>query len=439
MAQNSLYDFCIKAPLNMAKQTHSHKLNKEEKKIVRLAALGGMLEFYDFVIYGIFSLYFAHQFFPHTNPLLSIIQSYVIFIMGYIARPLGGILFSHIGDEYGRKKVLIITILLMGGASVGIGVLPTYDQIGMLAPIMLLLLRLTQGLAIGGELPSTYVYVSESMPTKQGSGFGITMVGVNAGLLLGLFINKILSLALTTTQITTYGWRLPFLLGGLLCVVSYYIRKTLQETSAFQKIHDKPPFALLYLFKHHLKQIIIGTSITAIMSGLVVVSIVFMPTYLHDILKMNTDFISNIMPVVILLNIIVIYITGQIANKCSVYTLLCRLLGWSLLIIPLSYWLISINHYTLIAGLILLALLQGIAAMLVPCFISNLFPNKIRLTGVAFCYNIGFTLFGGLAPLIITTLINTGYNIYLAPLGYLLLIVLIAGGGLFVKSMQAAA
>ena len=151
----------------MGLSPNSGSLNNEEKKIVRLAALGGMLEFYDFIIYGIFSVYFAQQFFPSGNPLLAVVKSYIVFILGYIARPIGGIFFSHIGDEQGRKRVLIITIVLMGVSSLGIGLLPTYDQIGIAAPLLLLTLRLVQGLALGGELPSTYVYISESMPQKK--------------------------------------------------------------------------------------------------------------------------------------------------------------------------------------------------------------------------------------------------------------------------------
>jgi len=214
-----------------------------------------MLEFYDFIIYGIFSVYFAHQFFPSENSLLSVTKSYVIFILGYIARPVGGVIFSHLGDEYGRKQVLIIIILLMGGSSLGIGILPAYDQIGILAPIKLLVLRLLQGLALGGELPSTYVYISESMPKKRGSGFGITMVGVNSGLLLGMAMNQLLNFALTPTELSAYGWRLPFIFGGLLCLISYRIRKTLRETAAFNKIHDKPLFPFFYLWVHHLTQV----------------------------------------------------------------------------------------------------------------------------------------------------------------------------------------
>jgi MFS family permease len=408
------------------------KLNNEEKKIVRLAALGGMLEFYDFIIYGVFSVYFAQQFFPGGNSLLAIIKSYVIFILGYIARPIGGILFSHIGDEYGRKKVLIITIVLMGISSLAIGLLPTYEQIGIIAPLLLLLLRLIQGLAIGGELPSTYVYISESLPDKQGTAFGLTMFGVNSGLLLGMVANQLLTTLFSSEELIAYGWRIPFIFGGMLCIISYHIRKTLGETSAFNTIHDKPAFPLATLLKEHLPQLLTGIAITAIMSGLVVLAIIFMPTYLNEMLHLNTQFIGRIMPVIMLFNVMAIYLTGKIANRVAPSTILNYLLLLSAVFIPISYWLISVstNHFLLSVGLIILGILEGIAAMIVPLIICSLFTTSIRLTGVAFCYNIGFTLFGGIAPVLVSTLISMGYNVYMIPVLYLLGIVSICSFGL---------
>lgn len=421
--------------MNLSKPIDPGRLNKEEKKIVRLAALGGMLEFYDFIIYGIFSVYFAHQFFPSSNPLLAVVKSYIVFILGYIARPIGGILFSHIGDEHGRKRVLIITIVLMGASSLGIGLLPTHDQIGITAPILLLSLRLLQGLALGGELPSTYVYISESMSEeKRGTGFGLTMVGVNAGLLLGMLINQLLNLGLSPAQLSAYGWRFPFIFGGLLCIISYQIRKTLSETSAFIKIQNKPAFPIYSLFKDHFPHILIGISLTSIMSGLVVVAIVFMPTYLNEILGIDNEFISFMMPIVMLCNLVVIYYTGKLANRVNPRKILACLLLISALLIPCSYWLLSKNHSLMFAGVLILIMLDGVAAMLIPLIICTLFETPIRLTGVAFCYNIGFTLFGGMAPVLISTLINLGYNPYLIPVIYLLLIVVICSVGLKLSS-----
>ncbi|MDQ5948844.1 MAG: hypothetical protein QG651_1338 [Pseudomonadota bacterium] len=408
--------------------SNQFRLNAQERKIVGLAALGGMLEFYDFIIYGMFSVYFAHQFFPSNNQLLSIIESYVVFVLGYLSRPIGGMLFSHIGDEHGRKKVLVITIILMGISSLGIGLLPTYQQIGVIAPIGLVVFRLLQGLALGGELPSTYVYISESMPNKRGSGFGITMVGVNSGLLLGSLINQLLNFAFTPAELTSYGWRIPFILGGVICLISYKIRQTLHETAAFQRIEDKPEFPLGFLFKHHLPQMIAGIATTAIMSGLVVVAIIFMPTYLHNILKVENRTISLIMTFAMLSNVSMIYILGKVANTTSPYLILRNLLIASVILIPFSYWLISLQFYA--AGTIILATLEGAAAMIIPYLVTCLFPAKIRLTGVAMCYNIGFTIFGGMAPIIISSGIKADYGIYATPLIYMFIIIIVCAIGL---------
>lgn len=408
--------------------SNQFRLNPQERKIVGLAALGGMLEFYDFIIYGMFSVYFAHQFFPSDNQLLSIIESYVVFVLGYLSRPIGGMLFSHIGDEHGRKKVLIITIILMGISSLGIGLLPTYNQIGIIAPIGLVLFRLLQGLALGGELPSTYVYISETMPEKRGSGFGITMVGVNSGLLLGGLINQILNVTFTPAELGSYGWRIPFIFGGVICLISYKIRQTLHETAAFKRIEDKPEFPLAFLFKHHLPQMIAGIATTAIMSGLVVVAIIFMPTYLHGILKVDNKIISSIVTIAMISNVLTIYILGKIANTITPYIILRNLLISCVILIPLSYWLIDLQFYA--AGTIILAILEGAAAMIIPYLITCLFPAKVRLTGVAMCYNIGFTIFGGMAPIIISSGIKAGYGVYTTPLAYMLVILIVCAIGL---------
>lgn len=414
----------------MPTTSNSFQLNKKEKQIIRLAALGGMLEFYDFIIYGIFSIYFADQFFLSDNPLISVIKSYVVFVLGYIARPIGGIIFSHFGDEHGRKKVLVITIVLMGLSSLGIGLLPTYHDLGLIAPIFLLIFRLIQGLALGGELPATYVYISESIPDKQGTAFGLTMIGVHSGLMLGMLINHLLNMFMSIEALTAYGWRIPFIFGGLLCLISYRIRKALHETAAFNKIQNKPHFPLLYLFKHHFSMLMTGIAITGILSALVIVTLIFMPTYLKEMLNINPRLISHIMLMLMLFNTFTIYLTGKLANHWSPINMLAGLLGLCAICVPFSFWLISQNITLMFIGLIILSILEGIASMLVPLIICTLFSTTIRLTGVALCYNIGFTLFGGLAPIIISSFVNVGYNVYATPTIYLLMIASLCGLGL---------
>lgn len=401
---------------------------RQEKKIITLAALGGMLEFYDFIIYGIFSVYFAHQFFPASDGLITVMESYLVFVLGYLARPIGGIIFSHIGDEYGRKKILMLTIILMGISSAGIGFLPTYEKIGFAAPVLLLILRLTQGLALGGELPGTYVYIAETMAEKRGMAFGLTMSGVNSGLLLGMLMNFLLNYFLTVEQLTRFGWRLPFVIGGVICVVSYRIRKTLQETTAFQKIQDKPKLPLIYLLRHHFARFLAGTAIVALMSGLAVGAVIFMPTWLKEMVKLDARYISRTMIIVMALNILTIYLTGKFAERYEPLNVLKGLLLLSGIFIPFSYFLLSNDYPTM--GLVMLGCLEGAAVMITPCVIATLFESKIRLTGVALSYNIGFTLFGGLAPLVITHAISAGHGVYFTPCVYLLVMTVICGGGL---------
>lgn len=403
------------------------QLNKQERTIISLAALGGMLEFYDFIIYGIFSVYFAPQFFPNHDHYITIIQSYLIFISGYIARPVGGIIFSYIGDEFGRKKVLISTIIMMGLASLGIGFLPTYAQWGQSAPILLLILRLIQGLAIGGELPSTYVYISETITKQQAIAFGLTMSGVNSGLLLGMLINFLLNHALTHQQLTDFGWRLPFIFGGCICLVSYQIRKKLHETAIFKKNHDIPAFPMLYVFKNCTQEFLSGIRLVSLMSSLVVLTIIYMPTYLSEVLALDTTRISHYMAFFMLVNVLAIYCSGRIAHYMKPFEFVKKLLLIACLGIPLAYSLLRWNQIAL--SFSILAVIQGAAAMITPYAITGLFESKIRLTGVALSYNIGFTLFGGLAPLIITSVIRAGYDPYLAPVCYLLVMIVICWSG----------
>jgi MFS family permease len=386
--------------------------------------MGGMLEFYDFTIYGLFSVYFAESFFPSHNQFLSIIASYVIFIIGYIARPIGGIIFSHIGDEIGRKIVLILTMIIMGLASLGIGLLPGYAKIGIWAPILLLTFRLVQGLALGGELPSMIVYVTESMPDKRGYAIGGVLSGTDAGLLLGALANLVIVHTLTHQQIQSFGWRIPFILGGLLCFVSYQIRKKLHETTAFVKNDAKPKFPFIDVLKNYPLQVILGAGIAGVMGAFVMLSIIFMPTFLVQIAKINRPDLSSILLISTVVTVVSAYLMGIIANKFNQ----AQVTKYTLIIaIPLSlisYIMIS-HQYCLVLALCILTMLQGFFATLAPLMISYIFPTHIRLTGVALAYNMGHTIFGGMAPIIVTAAISATGLIYMVPLGYILAVVII--------------
>ncbi len=403
----------------------SYKLNKSEKNIIVLAALGGMLEFYDFTIYGLFSVYFAKQYFPFNNESLSIITSFAIFIIGYIARPVGGIIFSHMGDSIGRKLVLIITMLIMGLASLVIGLIPTYDKIGMIAPIVLLISRLLQGLAIGGEIPSMIVYVTESMPQKRGYAIGGIIAGSDAGLLVGLGINYIIVHIFSTQQLFDFGWRIPFLLGGLLCFVSYFIRKNLHETKAFSNLHQKAKIPLFEVLNKYPLQLLGSIGITSVMAGFIMLGIIFMPTFITQLAKINNPAFSLYLLIATTITVISAYLTGLIVNKHNPKRFMLFALFAAFIFIIVAFKLIQDNN-SLLLGLCIITILQGMFATLSPLLISYIFPPQVRLTGVALSYNLSHTIFGGMSPIIVTWLISKYQITYLAPIAYLMCVIVIS-------------
>lgn len=406
-----------------------YNLDPIQKKIIYLASVGGMLEFYDFAIYGLFTTYFSIQYFPSNNPLLSILVSYGVFVSGYIMRPLGGMLFSYIGDRYGRKEVLILTMLLMGIASLGLGLAPTYSQVGLTAPITILILRLLQGLAVGGELPGIIVYTTESMPNKRGFAIGGTFAGVLCGLLMGILINFILVHSLSIQNLNLFGWRIPFLFGGILCAVAYKVRRELHETIAFQHMKHNIKFTLVELLRYHTMTVLAGISLVSIVSVSVMLLIIFMPTYLTKIVKLNQNLVSNITLFAIVISIISAYLSGILSQRYNLYKFIRICLS---LIFPsaiICYYLIYLYNYIYI-GILFFAIFYGALNVLSMICISYIFPQEICLSGVALSYNAATVIFGGLTPLLVTMIIeNTGW-IYTAPLIFIFISTIFAYWGL---------
>lgn len=404
-------------------------INTEQRRVIYLSALGGLLEFYDFTIYGLFAVYFSSQFFPSDNQFISIIASYAVFVVGYIARPIGGIIFSQIGDTIGRKKVLILTMILMGISSLGMGLLPTYAQIGVAAPLLMLLFRLIQGLAIGGELPSTIVYVSESIPNNRGIGLGAVFAGVVSGLIPGMIINLVINHTLTTEQINSYGWRIPFIIGGLLCFVAYQVRGRLHETKAFKDMKDHKSFTFFLLIKDHLSKVLIGTSLVAIMATPIILLIIFMPTYLTKIIKLDHNLVSDVIFAITFISLLFIYLGGRLTDTISVYKIFTTGLIGILISAGICYYLISSNG-NLYLALGLFAIFQGLLVSLPPIILSHIFPLEVRLNGVALSYNLAFVIFGGLTPIIVTYLIEKTGNLYYPPVLFLAFTVVVSSLGL---------
>src|SRR6185295_4220396 len=237
-------------------------------RIVVLASLGGALEFYDFVIFGIFAKDIADAIFPNPTPLISLIVSFAAFAAGYLARPVGGIVLSHFGDRYGRRRVFLVSIFVMSGATFGMGLVPSFAVWGPAASVVMVLLRLIQGFCLGGELPGALTYVVETAPRQAPLVCGVVFSCVTLGVAVATAVSLAVRTWLPSAWVTTLGWRVAFLLGGLGGVLSFALRRSLEESPEFtrmKQLASRQPFR--EVLKHHALAVAIGIAGLAATAG----------------------------------------------------------------------------------------------------------------------------------------------------------------------------
>lgn len=374
-------------------------MQKTANRATFLASLGAGLEYYDFVIYGLMastlsSLFFAGETASHLS------KTFGIFALGYIARPIGGVLFGVIGDTYGRKKTFLSVMLLMAASTFSIGLLPNCSQAGLFAPCALLALRLLQGLSFGAELPCAITVVNEHSNKKEwGIYTGFVISSVSLGATLASFILYILSQTLNQSAILSWGWRIPFLLGGLFSLANYFIRKHLNETPEFthlQKNRKKTSLKdpILTLIKHHKKSLLLGISMTGVMSSLVIFFLSF-PTYIHT--HFGYEIKNGYLAVTwgMIWSSLTLPICGWISDrigKVKVYFLTSLLLSASCFSL---FSLLQIG--TLTSLIIFTSIYQTIISFLSVTYFSlipAIFSTEVRYTGLSFCYNIVYCLIG---------------------------------------------
>ncbi len=262
--------------------------SRGDYKTLGLAALGGALEIYDFIIFVFFALTLSQLFFPPEMPeWLRLLQSFGIFVTGYLARPLGGILMAHFADRLGRKRVFSLSILMMALPCLLIGIMPTYAQIGYWAPLVLLALRILQGAAVGGEVPSAWVFVAEHAPNgHRGYALGVLQAGLTFGYLLGALTATWLARVYSPAEILDWAWRIPFLLGGVFGVVGVWLRRWLSETPVFMALHAQREglqgLPLKQVLKDHRASLLPAALLTFVLTSAVVVLVVITPTVMQQ-------------------------------------------------------------------------------------------------------------------------------------------------------------
>lgn len=390
----------------------SRSLTRHDIKTLALAAVGGALEFYDFVIFAFFALVIGERFFPADLPdWLRQLQTFALFAAGYLARPLGGIILAHYGDKLGRKKTFTLSILMMALPTTVMGLLPDYTSIGIAAPITMLLLRIFQGAAIGGEVPGAWVFVSEHVPSsKVGVACGLLTSGLTLGIILGSLITQGLTYLLPSGLLADIGWRIAFLIGGGFGLMGMFLRRWLHETPVFlamQQQRRQTQLPIKTLLLTYRPALFFSTILTWLLAAAIIVLILMAPVLFQKwfAISVAQSLQANTFATCMLM---VGCVGGGIAaDKWGMTKSLivgCLLLVMAIL--GLFYCLnFAPSQFFIAYGVV--GLMLGVLGI-IPAIMVVVFPPQVRFTGLATAYNLGYALFGGLTPLFMTLLMS--YN-----------------------------
>jgi len=392
-------------------QASARPLGRQDYKTLSLAALGGALEFYDFIIFVFFATTIGALFFPPDMPdWMRLFQTFGIFAAGYVVRPLGGMVMAHFGDLLGRKKMFNLSILLMAVPTLLIGLLPTYASIGLAAPLLLLLLRVAQGAAVGGEVPGAWVFVSEHVPARHiGYACGTLTAGLTMGILLGSLMATGINSVFTPQQVLDYGWRLPFVLGGVFGLGAMYLRRWLHETPVFTELKQRKALAaelpLKAVLREHRGAVVLSMLLTWMLSAAIVVVILMTPTLLQKGYGFDarTALMANTAATLCLA--VGCVVAGVLADRLGARRML---IGGALLLAVCTYVFyttVKVRPDLLLPLYALLGFAVGVVGV-VPSVMVRAFPAPVRFSGLSFSYNLAYAVFGGLTPVMVTLMLK---------------------------------
>ncbi len=414
-------------------------LNRNDYRTLTLAALGGTLEFYDFIIFVFFAATIAQLFFPPDMPeWLRQTQTFGIFAVGYLARPLGGIVMAHFGDLLGRKRMFMLSIFLMAIPTLAIGLLPTYASIGIAAPLLLLALRVLQGAAIGGEVPGAWVFVAEHVPPRHvGFACGTLTAGLTGGILLGSLVATAVNRAYDPAALLAEGWRMPFILGGVFGLVSVWLRQYLHETPVFKEMQERQQLAdelpLRTVVRAHRPAIVLTMLMTWLLSAAVVVMILMTPTLIQKLYAIPAVTALQANSVATLFLSLGCIVFGALADRFGagrVLALGCVALGatsW------LLYQRLSVAPDDIYIWYALCGFFVGVIGV-IPSTAVRAFPPVVRFSGLSFSYNVAYAIFGGLTPVLVSRLLPLDA---LAPVHYMAALCVVGVGlGLYLRRRE---
>lgn len=390
------------------------------RKIWIASLVGSAIEWFDYFLYGtVAALVFTKIFFIAEDPTVGLLLSYASLALAFLIRPFGGIIFSHIGDRVGRKKTLVMTLSLMGIATVLMGLLPTYQAIGIAAPIILVTLRLIQGLGIGGEWGGALLLAVEYAPKEKRGLFGsIPQMGVPIGMFLGSGALTLISTTVSMEAFVSWGWRIPFLFSAFLVIFGMWIRKGIDETPSFKEVKESgeiPRIPLVETLRHHWKEVLIAIGAKVVETAPFYIFSTFIVSYGTSNLGFsNTQVLVTVM-IATIITTILIPIMGSLSDKIGrkkVYVY--GTLAMVAYAFPYFWLLEQKTMLTLILATVIgLGVIWAPITAVLGTMFSEIFSAKVRYTGVTLGYQIGAAIAGGTAPLVATALLLEFDNSYI--------------------------
>jgi len=378
----------------------------QSRKAIYAASIGNLLEWYDFGVYAYLATMIASKFFPSTDPTASLLAAFAAYGVGFLARPLGGIVIGRLGDTRGRKAALVLTIFMMALGTIGIGLLPSYESIGIWAPILLVALRIIQGIAAGGEWGTSTAFIIEWSPANRRGFFGsFQQVSTAGGSLLGSATAAVLTTVLTSEQMLAWGWRLPFVLGLVLLIVGVYIRRNVEETPSFEATREAAAN----------EPVASGVGLGALAFGFTIfwtiayyALLAWMPTFTQKYAGLSPSQALWSNTVGLIAMVIAIPLWGALSDRIGRKPLLlASTISIGVLAWPLFYLMSTTGGLAVVMPVqilfgVLLALYSGPG----PAAISEIFPTHLRSTWMSAGYTLAVAVFGGFAPFMASWLIG---------------------------------
>ena len=397
--------------------TSSPKLTREQKKNLALASLGSILEYYEFMIFGFLTIVIARLFFPPSMPdAAKTYQTFAIFSLGFLLRPLSGAVIGHLGDKLGRKRLFLFTVLAMAVPTILMGLMPTYAQIGVAAPIILLILRMAQGVAIAGEFAGGAVFVAEHVPgSRLGAALGWMMGATYLGFFLGAAMGALLANSLDPASLDAWGWRVAFIVGGVFGLIAVYLRRSLDETPLFKEIAQikgaSNAFPIKELLKNHWKPAAFVTGTGLYLGILFWIVYLYLPTFLQTRYGFSQGGVFNANAAALLLLAVMCPVWGRIADRFGAPLVLgIGSIGTPVMICLFfqSIHTVAGDQSVLVWWYFSFSFFMGtVVAVAMFCALS--FPTQVRFTGFGLGFNLGLVI-SGVTPALLTWLVTNFGN-----------------------------